>query len=245
VDHHQHIYKPQTCIEAALEMGIPTMPEGEDGDAADGDKEEDAADLIYFKTPRSAYTQHPGGCYKGPCSKTGGECVFYNSVQGRAGDPVGNGMPPKPGANGAAIVGRPICSRRRLMNGTADTDGGATSCADPDYMVVTDETYCATAAGCIGDTTTCAGPGDENFRIGLKNRSLHDFYPQGCFIRHADNCVYMNPNYPETGMPSRPQIGGGTPVCTIRLPADGGRLAGGETSTVVTNETATHTNTAR
>jgi len=157
-----------------------------------------------FRTESVDFYKRPRGCWKGSCNKAGGQCLFFNAVP----------LWPE-----APIVGTPICRRPRLVNGTANTDGGNSSCP-ADYTVVTDETFCSEAADCLG---LCAG---KEFRVGEKNRSEHEFYPQGCFVHAVEGCVYLNPSYPKTSngtwTPSRPV---GMPICTVTKSAELNRLS--------------------
>lgn len=166
---HNHILESEMCIEAARKMKMPTLGEFEG----------------YF-TDRLDFYKHPRGCYKGPCSKAGGECYFFNAV------PL---FPKKP------IVGTPVCRKKLLVNGTVNTNGECPST----YKMISDEKFCSEAADCLG---LCAG---AEFRIGEKNRTLHDFSPKGCFIHPLEGCVYINPEYPGISAPSSPE---GMPLCT-------------------------------
>jgi hypothetical protein len=167
-----------------------------------------------FRTESVDFYKRPRGCWKGACNKAGGQCLFFNAVP----------LWPE-----APIVGTPICRRPRLVNGTANTDGGNSSCP-ADYSVVTDETFCSEAADCLG---LCAG---AEFRVGMKNRTEHDFYPQGCFVHAVEGCVYLNPSYPKPDggvwTPSRPV---GMPICTVTRAAGASSEAA---ETIATSETS-------
>jgi len=180
--HHSHITTSSMCEEAARKMKVPMYG---------------ITESPSFYTPTADYEKYPKGCYKSNCTKDGvaTECVFFNRVFT---------WPT------SVEAGAPVCSRPLIVSGGVDKNGVENGTCPDGYMVITNETYCSEAAGCVAD---CDGSPDEV--IGVHNRTLHDLYPQGCFKHPVDNCGYFNPKYPNRDMTDWvPGNAKGTPICT-------------------------------
>lgn len=204
VAHHHHIQTPEMCMQAATEFNLRThVANGVDlycqGTACTKD----------FYTPYSAWDNHPKGCYTDDCGDTqGGTCVYFNKVQT---------------APTNSLTGTVVCYRKRLVLGTEDSVGDNTSCPGTEYEPIGTTTFCEEAAACLG----YAANSQPTFIVDANNRTLHDFYPQGCLIHKIHNTVGMvdsvsfNPSDRKDidgnhWVPGAPK---GVPICTVKNPA--------------------------
>merc|ERR1719491_556508 len=110
--------------------------------------------------------QHPKGCFKGRCKlfneaaeeKTA--CFFYNGMGGEPTD---------------TVEGTPVCSRPKLVTGSANAQG--CKAVDTDYKVIDDEVTCEQAQNCMGTYARA-----DEFRIGVHNASKKLDFLTGCVI---------------------------------------------------------------
>lgn len=189
-DGHNQILQEEMCIQAAKEAGA-TAPQGK------------------FKIGSEYFHKRPKGCFKFPCSEDPrGICYFYN--------PIGNTDGPAKCANTPItdstlcgetpcmpeVEGMPVCSRPKYLNGSIDGVGDCPA----GYQVVMNENNCSEEATCLG---YCEG---AEFREAVMNHSMHDEFPEGCFIHKVEGCVYYNPPLPAFGNPARPK---GTSICNV------------------------------
>jgi len=200
-----------TCTGAGGQGNLPT-----DGSRLTStSKCKDAAERRKFTKPEGTGDiaqngkdnyEHPEGCFQHPCDEDPTkDCYFYNDVAT---------SPPAP------IVGTPICSRPRYVDGTIDATTKDSTCPYG-YLLIDDHDECQ-------DMLTCKSyPSGVVFKIQdhiHADELQYDDYPVGCF---RDTPSSSDPGAPEgrvyfnlppstraakTGLPKNPI---GTPVCYL------------------------------
>lgn len=136
------------------------------------------------------------GCYK---TEAGGVTSYYFNNKEVPADP-----------DATTLQGTPICSRARWWNGTKDSAAKDGGCPDG-YAVVIDEDTCHKAGRCEREAD------DEEFRVGLKNASVHLDHPVGCFFDNVKQEVFYNPSRLNQGIGAPPEDSAvqGTPICNV------------------------------
>jgi hypothetical protein len=166
---------------------------------------------ISFYTPKLDQEKHPKGCYTDECGDNviqgTGKCVYFNKVYNH---PAGT------------LTGTIVCYRNRLVNGTANSDGSIDSCPGTEYEPITGIAKCQEAAQCLGYAANSL----PHFVVDDKNRTLHDYYTQGCLIHTIPNAqgvigtVSFNPQRNKVdGSHWTPGAPHGTPICVVKNPA--------------------------
>lgn len=145
----------------------------------------------HFEIPSDYFNLRPKGCFAYPCSEhSSGVCYFYN------------GVAEWPHADDSRFGGRPVCVRQRFLHGI--NDGTSTTCPHG-YFDIEDSATCIEFADC---RYHCKG---TPFDVSAQNYSQHHEFPEGCFIRESDGCVYYNPK--DDLQPERPK---GQPICGVK-----------------------------
>jgi len=199
---HRFIVLSTMCQDAAAEMKLDMLPIKAD------------SEMGGFYTHSDHYRKFPRGCYKAKCdnddSKPDKECVFFNRVPDV--DKIQN--PTEENSTN-------ICARDMFRTGTEDSNGTVSSSACPvDYVVIMDVVPCEEAAQQLGRAKGSDGQGAD-FQVGVFNRTLHDQFPQGCFIEKGSEHAFLNPRRPmldsaDKGNLDMDWIPGspvGTPIC--------------------------------
>lgn len=182
---HNIILDQDLCLDAAGRVGATAGT---------------TTDPTAFYIDAALYYKRPQGCFAIPCNDADptGVCFFFNGVANT------------PGAT-AQIYGRPVCSRQKWLNGAAvngspHPDSNPSGCA-AGYSGILNKTICQQMLAC-----RTLFPGNP-FEIDAYNHTLHNQFPQGCFIHDTDGFVYFNePN--STSFPSQPV---GVPVCEVSI----------------------------
>lgn len=138
----------------------------------------------------------PTGCFKRACSSTDSSiCYFYNGIAQ---------LP----AN-AVVTGTPVCSRKKILTGTAGVGGGCPTGYEVIEGAGSDvQNACISAAACLGKSLPQA---PNSMLVGNMNASKHLDYPAGCFIDSLDGLVYFNGPHQ---MGSSTAVTG-TSICTV------------------------------
>lgn len=174
-----------------------------------------------FELESEWFNYHPKGCFRDVCTYDHSkQCVYFNPSEKRPArcdkDKNFTDTLLKPYHK----VGTPVCHRARFGNGTAHDEeaSGAqelNGCAK-NYGVIMHESLCLEAATCLGYCSLA------EFRVSNANASLHDYYPNGCFIDKESGCVMFNdPSALGGKVPSHPGLYGGTEICEVQ-----GRIPG-------------------
>lgn len=184
------------CTDSSLHTLI--LREAECRAAASEANAQEGTSALPFTVDYDNKEKHPIGCFQDANSNI----FFYN--------PNGN-WPSSPQEGG----GIPVCSRKRFLNGTTNSNGGCPT----GYANIDDEDFCRSMAQCEGyceesvfkvgepaETNPVQDPPDPRPAWAANYNGM----PKGCFIREEDGCVYYN--VPQATDPTSPS---GIPVCSI------------------------------